>query len=181
MMKMFDPTAYDNIKVVIEGEIYDLDLAGVVRIVKRSDNVDLASMSRCYQLTFRLGDNTSLCEATILLSADLRNLASELINYSEQKGGCHLEIVFSMKVNNPNEICPKINDVISEEWGKNRMIKQMITYPYGKAKITYKIETSILFERLIYEENIDDLIMMIPFIKQTLATLENLLTKEAYQ
>jgi hypothetical protein len=32
---MFDPTAYDNKKVVTEGAAYDLDLEGQIRVVDR--------------------------------------------------------------------------------------------------------------------------------------------------
>ena len=50
---MFDPTIYDNLKVVLEGEIYDRDLAGAIQIVDRSDIVDLAIMSRIFIMRFQ--------------------------------------------------------------------------------------------------------------------------------
>ena len=39
---MFDPTAYDNLKVILEGAVYDLDLSGELKIIERNDIVDLA-------------------------------------------------------------------------------------------------------------------------------------------
>ncbi|UOK56770.1 hypothetical protein MGI18_18515 [Bacillus sp. OVS6] len=55
---MFDPTAFDNLKVVLEGAIYDADLGGFITVIGRKDLVDLAAMSRCYQNTFQLKKET---------------------------------------------------------------------------------------------------------------------------
>ncbi|QNG61538.1 hypothetical protein H4O14_08705 [Bacillus sp. PAMC26568] len=41
---MFDPTAFDNLKVVLEGEIYDADLEGIIEVIKRKDIVDLQQL-----------------------------------------------------------------------------------------------------------------------------------------
>ncbi|UTW70295.1 hypothetical protein KHA80_06930 [Anaerobacillus sp. HL2] len=41
---MFDPTIYENLKVVIEGEVYDHDMNGRILIIQ-IDIVDLATMS----------------------------------------------------------------------------------------------------------------------------------------
>ncbi|MDF0725751.1 hypothetical protein PY093_03360 [Cytobacillus sp. S13-E01] len=40
---MFDPTIFDNLKVVIEGEVYDLDLTGDFLVTNRSDSIDIAN------------------------------------------------------------------------------------------------------------------------------------------
>ena len=50
---MFDPTIFDNLKVVAEGAVYDLDLQGEILITNRIDQVDLATLSRYYAITFR--------------------------------------------------------------------------------------------------------------------------------
>jgi hypothetical protein len=47
---MFDPTVFDNLKVIIEGAIYDLDLDGELQVVNRRDLVDLANMSRQFSM-----------------------------------------------------------------------------------------------------------------------------------
>lgn len=51
---MFDPTVFDNLKTVLEGAVYDLDLEGVILVINRNDLVDLAHFSRTYKITFQL-------------------------------------------------------------------------------------------------------------------------------
>lgn len=45
---MFDPTAFDNMKVVIEGAIYDLDLDGEISIIDRND---LLILQNCHAVS----------------------------------------------------------------------------------------------------------------------------------
>ncbi|MCV9888442.1 hypothetical protein [Metabacillus halosaccharovorans] len=47
---MFDPTVFDNLKVVIEGYIYDMDIDEQISVTDRSDIIDLAKMSRQYSI-----------------------------------------------------------------------------------------------------------------------------------
>jgi hypothetical protein len=56
---LFDPTVYDNLKVVLEGAVYDLDLAGSILVTGREDWVNLADLSRTYKLTFVMADDRS--------------------------------------------------------------------------------------------------------------------------
>ncbi len=35
---MFDPTAFDNLKVIVEGAVYDFDLHGDILVTDRKDN-----------------------------------------------------------------------------------------------------------------------------------------------
>jgi len=51
---MFDPTAFDNLKVVLEGAGYDFDLGGEIDIVDRKDLFDFAHYERKYQIQYRL-------------------------------------------------------------------------------------------------------------------------------
>ena len=51
---MFDPTAFENIKVVLEGAVYDLDLNGEIIIIDRNDLINTAKLSRKYELSFQL-------------------------------------------------------------------------------------------------------------------------------
>jgi hypothetical protein len=41
---MFDPTAFDNMKVVLEGALYDLDIMGEIIITDRNDLFNTAKM-----------------------------------------------------------------------------------------------------------------------------------------
>lgn len=74
---MFDPTIYENVKVVLEGELYDRDLDGEITITNRSDLVDLATLSRTYVVAF---EENSKVSSTINLHASLRVLV--LSSYS---------------------------------------------------------------------------------------------------
>ena len=52
MIVLFDPTAYENLKVVFEGIVYDYDLNEEITIIERNDYINLADMSRTYNLSF---------------------------------------------------------------------------------------------------------------------------------
>ncbi len=82
---MFDPTIYDNLKVVLEGSVYDLDLSGAVRISGRQDQIDLSTMSRLYQIEFRRLQGAAL--ARMRLSTTLTDLSSELLQRKGEKTG----------------------------------------------------------------------------------------------
>lgn len=36
---MFDPTAFDNLKVIVEGAVYDFDLHGDILVTDRKDMI----------------------------------------------------------------------------------------------------------------------------------------------
>ena len=49
------PTAYDNLKTILEGCIYDFEIQGILKIVSRNDRVDLANLSRSFQMGVQIG------------------------------------------------------------------------------------------------------------------------------
>lgn len=67
---MFDPTAFDNLKVVFEGAVYDLDLSGDIQILDRKDLFDFAHYDRCYQIRYSLPYKKSISVA-FHLKADM--------------------------------------------------------------------------------------------------------------
>ena len=80
---MFDPTAFENMKVVMEGIFYDKDLSGEIIIVDRNDFINTAKLSRSYDLSFQLPlakKEKVTCKFT--LSAELENLTAELLQIS---------------------------------------------------------------------------------------------------
>src|SRR5689334_1471885 len=95
---MFDPTAFENMKVVLEGAVYDLDLNGDITIIDRNDFINTAKLSRKYELKFK-PENFSKVTASIVLEAELENLAAELlpVSLSEQKAGCRIRLFFSFE------------------------------------------------------------------------------------
>lgn len=170
---MFDPTVWDNLKVVLEGAVYDLDMDGVISIIDRNDLVNLAKMSRSYEIDFNLKEgHTKFPHASIILYTDIDNLAVELREIKHRKPGCKLEIQFFSELYNYETECPKILKLAKEIWGENRCIEQKISFQYTNFKKTFFHELIISFDRDIYEENIDDLLEMIPFMVETLKFLK---------
>lgn len=49
---MFDPTVFDNLKVVLEGCVYDYDLEDKIVVTGRNDIVDLATLTRTFSIRF---------------------------------------------------------------------------------------------------------------------------------
>ena len=64
---MFDPTAFDNLKVVLEGIVYDMDLNGMIQILDRNDFVNIAKMERTYNISFSLNDVSQHKTITVCL------------------------------------------------------------------------------------------------------------------
>jgi hypothetical protein len=169
---MFDPTVFDNLKVVIEGAIYDLDLDGRLMITDREDQVELAKMSRKYRISFK--DKTfDQVKAYIDLKIDLDNLVTELRSHTEQLPGCKLEIGFLFEMIT-TENCPTIQDVLTSIWGGSREIQQTITFQYG-VHHHYINNSKIIFHRLIHEENIDDLLSMIEYIVDSIEQISQVI------
>ncbi|WAA13271.1 hypothetical protein [Fervidibacillus halotolerans] len=84
---MFDPTAYENLKVVIEGLMYEYDLNGEITILERNDLVNLADMSRSFEIQFiHHKDLRRLLYGKVELVASFKQLAAEWILTNEQPG-----------------------------------------------------------------------------------------------
>jgi hypothetical protein len=172
---MFDPTAFDNMKVVLEGALYDLDLTGEILIIDRNDLVNIAKLSRKFEVTFRLSDETRV-KAAFGLEAKLENLAAELLSPEVSKlAGCNLLLSFTMEHRNEPIIFEKLDRLLHEIWGSDRLISQNVQYNplANNKKITNLVK--IDFARLIYEEQMADLDEMIEFMVITLNKIQSLL------
>jgi hypothetical protein len=175
---MFDPTAYENLKVVIEGAVYDKDLNGEIYVTDRQDLINLATLARRYEISFiNHGATAQRVTATWMLEARLENLAAELLEsaLSEKRAGCHVSVKFTCIHSNDLSYYQKINAILKEIWGTNRQIDQRIQLNPFDMKKDITNEITICFNRLIYENQIQDLTSMIDFIIQSLRALENLL------
>ncbi|MEH7381907.1 hypothetical protein V7138_15715 [Bacillus sp. JJ1533] len=166
---MFDPTVFENLKVVVEGALYDLDLEGQILIIDRKDQIDTAKMGRHYHISFK-DKAINEIHAYIDLKIDLDNLVSELRNTNE-KPGCFLEIGFVFKLDSL-DACPTIERELTTIWGDTREIQQEISFPYGSIN-QFTNNSKIIFHRLIHEDNIDDLLEMIDYIIDSIHQLHN--------
>lgn len=163
---MFDPTVFDNLKVVLEGAMYDLDLAGAVNISNRSDLVNLATMSREYKLEFTL-KNLESVTGQICLQAQLKDLSAELLGETDE-AGCDLVVKMNTMVSNPDRTCALIEQELQSLWSGRPDVEQVLSYRFGQ--IPQKIRNTIVlsFGRKITENQIED---FDPLIELTLESV----------
>lgn len=125
---MFDPTIFENIKVVIQGAIYDLDLKGSILVTDRSDQVDLAHMSRKFRIRFKEAGQSGLAFGELILKTNLRDLATEILElYQEPKPGCRLEIRFEQSNNTEDQHIMQLHEHLIHIWGSRPEIRHEIT------------------------------------------------------
>ncbi|WP_053366886.1 hypothetical protein [Bacillus sp. FJAT-27245] len=154
---MFDPTAFDNMKVIIEGAIYDLDFAGEIKVSDRKDFIDLARLSRMFSLSFEVGDAPGI-EAELRLIAGLENLASELLP-SAGRGldGCELFLLFKAEHKDTPSIYRMVDAYASSIWGSERKISQSVSWDPLLEKEEVRNEISVDFNRLVTEAQLEEL------------------------
>ncbi|UQD52471.1 hypothetical protein C0971_10940 [Bacillus methanolicus] len=177
---MFDPTAFENMKVVIEGAVYDLDLSGEIRVIDRNDLINTAKLSREFNISFtKAGEyQPQKVIAKFMMEAKLENLAAELLPdaQSVKLSGSNVMIVFIAEHENDKGINKKLLKTVKEIWGENRSVAQKIIIDPSADNEMVKSETSVSFNRLVSEEQIDDLAEMIPFMLQTLKELSTIVS-----
>ncbi|WP_264448888.1 hypothetical protein [Bacillus cereus] len=175
---MFDPTAFENLKVIVEGAVYDFDLHGDILVTDRKDLMDLASLSRMYCISFQLTEKfNTMVEATFSLSVDAKNLSGEILEVPQFIPGCEMKLEFSFEMEQPEIGCQEIEDLLHSIWGKERMIKQKISYEYNKQAISYHNKVEVLFQKAITEDHVDDLIAVISHMIETVRTIQHFLQK----
>ncbi|BBW96248.1 hypothetical protein MKY25_09060 [Geobacillus sp. FSL W8-0032] len=166
-----DPTAFDNLKTVLEGAVYDADLQGRIAVVDRRDLVDLARLLREYAISFRLNDAPDpFVVCTARLSLDFAELANERL-YRGQ-AGCRLALLFALPVRRLS-VCPFIEGTLRTIWGRERIIRQTLRFPFPHERGPYENEVAVEFARLIYEENAADLPAMVPYMISSLEQLQS--------
>ncbi|MCM3599874.1 hypothetical protein M3175_03960 [Robertmurraya korlensis] len=168
---MFDPTAFDNIKFVLEGALYDLDLDGQICVMDRNDMINVAKLSRQLEMTIKKNRN-SKSSCTVVLRADITNLAAELHPklQSEKEAGCHIKMVFLIPEQRSFNM--KILEDLQSIWGNDREYHCKIISDPLQDQSPNKIEIEVIFKRLIYEEQIEDLTVLADVILQSLDKLE---------
>ncbi|MDR6549706.1 hypothetical protein [Paenibacillus qinlingensis] len=168
---MFDPTIYDNIKVVLEGAVYDLDLEGKIIITRREDLIDLSSMSRTFAIEFarKLGLPS---QAEIYLHVHLSDLAAEILENPTAKPGCTLLIKLHTIVNDPELDCPMIEAQLNAIWEQRPRITQQISYLYGEQPEEYRNLITLSFGRKIDESHLDDFSDLIDYAFESLVWLD---------
>ncbi|WP_335869627.1 hypothetical protein [Bacillus sp. 2205SS5-2] len=148
---MFDPTSFDNLKVVLEGFVYEADLLGDIVIESRHDMVDLAAMSREYSLSFRTSSEASFT-AKIMLNSSMRMLSSELISLPSRPIGAYVRICFYSSAS--LDVSVKTEDILHQFFGENRVFEVIDTHSsiHGKS-----VSWEYSFPEPMKEEQVDDL------------------------
>ncbi|RSD26576.1 hypothetical protein [Mesobacillus subterraneus] len=175
---MFDPTAFENIKVVIEGDIYDRDLSGEILVIDRDDWINTAKLSRKYEISFTVkGFVPEKLSAGLVLEAGLENLSAELLGTesANQLAGCKVEIFFSLYHSNDLEVFQDIQDTLQGVWGQDRAIIQNVRHsPLQNSRHIHN-KAVISFDRLVYEEQIEDLTNMVDYMNESLKKLKKII------
>lgn len=174
---MFDPTAFENMKVVIEGALYDRDLVGDIFIIDRNDFINTAKLSRRYEVTFSIQHDVEHIHCSIIMEAELENLAAELLPaaQSDRLSGCHVLIKFLTMHPNDLKIFQQIEAGLKEIWGHERTIKQSIICDPFVNDDWIKNETIINFNRLVTEDQMDDLVTMMDYMIESLDRLNTII------
>lgn len=177
---LFDPTAFDNMKVVLEGAVYDRDIVGEILVVNRDDLVNLATLSRHFTIEFALKDPRfqKKIRGGISLYASLENLSSELLasHFNESYSGTTVDIFLTCSDKIVDEQADKFFNGLEDIWGKQRTIKWIKNATKTNTnQQAFSSKFIISFDRLIKEDQMDDLVDMIEYLIQSLQLAEMIL------
>ena len=150
---MFDPSVFENLKVIVEGAFYDLDLDGDLAVIDRHDYVDLAYMSRIFEISARLdASNEKAVECTLSLSAGLQSISSEKL--TKREPGCDLTITF--RYIDPEHPLRNIH-LLKQVWDKGYTYKVFKHTPIGFKHEDSFVTIEIKPDKPIYEDEVDRL------------------------
>ncbi len=181
---MFHPIVYDNIRVVLEGAVYDRDLDGEILVTSRADVVDLATFHRKFQIEFGLSDeidpNKSIT-AQIQLKTLLADIASEQLEQAlTDHIGCTICIHFHLEIEDVEKDTEQINQILNEIWGHRPHITQEISVRFDEHRLvqwppsTLKNRITLDFHRKIDEGNIEDMHDLVEHCVQSVVRLHQL-------
>lgn len=167
---MFDPTVFENIKVALENQIYDLDnLSDQIRIINRIDRFEMSVMSREFALQFKLVEQVDVT-AEIRLTATLKQLAAEILEMPDETPGCSLYLRFYLQVEDMPKQCKRIDEILQRIWEPEEPPTQTISFVYGQEQaVSNTVE--MRFNRNINEDQMGDIPDLIEYVLRTLAEL----------
>lgn len=171
---MFDPTIYENLKVVVEGELYDRDFDGGIAIINREDIVNLATMSRSYLVAFTLKNSPQTFTATLKLSVTASDLYREILEVNQQNG-CKLVLFLQGPIKDIVKTPALIEELLANKWDNRPTIEQQIYFNWKKNEVKkdyFKIK--LTFNRNINEDHISDLSEIITLLIESLEIVEQI-------
>lgn len=168
---VFDPTVFDNLKVAVENQIYDLDnIDGVIRVTGRDDRLEMSVMAREFAIRFQVSGDKRIT-AEIRLEASLRELAAEILEQEGEEPGCRLRLRFLLPVRDVSTECPRLEEAVRGIWGQTPELAQRISYIYGQEAEGFLNTMELDFRRKINEEQMEDLPELIDHVLRTLVEL----------
>nr|WP_019123852.1 hypothetical protein [Brevibacillus massiliensis] len=181
-MQMFHPLVFDNIKVVLEGAVYDRDFDGDILVTARADLIDTAVYQRLFQIDFRLPEGAAAGKrevtAQFQLRTSLADIAGELMEQPlTEHIGCTVCIHFYTYVQDVERDTNEIVRILNEIWGDRPHITQQISAtldehrPFRWPPDIYENKITLDFHRKIDEGNIGDLRDLIDHTVVSLARL----------
>ncbi|MGM9926883.1 MAG: hypothetical protein ACI35P_02940 [Bacillus sp. (in: firmicutes)] len=174
---MFDPTAYENFKVIIEGSVYDHDLTGDILVVNRSEIIDTAILARQFSINFIVRGIDDI-EGSIILNAKLEQLAGEILDEDESKAGAFIILGFTFSTEQliTSEKAQKLMNALLHIWGKERQVTISTTQHFETNKQSYFTnEMKIFFNRRVTEDLADDLYTLPDYMIKSLTRLSTLI------
>ncbi|MGM9922849.1 MAG: hypothetical protein ACI35R_01205 [Bacillus sp. (in: firmicutes)] len=171
---MFHPTAYENFKVIIEGSVYDADFTGDIRIVNRSETVDLSILARRYEIQFVLPDFEQV-KGSIVVAATLAHQAEELLFGNEEKAAANIEIHFAYRTTalQTNEYVQSLSKRLLDIWGEDRHIDISASEHYRNGEfINASQKVIVSFNRIVTENQADDLYQLVNYVVSSLEEIK---------
>jgi len=181
---MFHPLVFDNIRVVLEGAVYDRDFEGAITITSRSDVMDMATFHRLFQIEFKLAnqhDHAVAVRAEMQLRTQLADIAAEQLEQPlTEHIGCTICIHFYLQMENYRDVpaeAREITSILNDIWGQRPYITQKVSATLAEQRIDWPPkqitnQVTLDFHRKIDEGNIDDLNELIDHTVQSLQKLQ---------
>ncbi|MEG9297954.1 hypothetical protein V6B33_15935 [Mangrovibacillus sp. Mu-81] len=161
---MFDPTAFDNLKVVVEGAVYDLDLSGEINILDRRDLFDFAHYERTYLIQYSLL-NQSESSVTLHLKADMSHFIAERKGLADKnRAGAEIEFTYE-----GSDKLTGSKKELESAWGADKSWEWM---NISSSLRPPSVQGILRFNRVITEEMVDDILQMVSFSAETLDILD---------
>lgn len=155
---MFDPTVFDNLKVIVEGYIYDLDLEKEISVINRSDMIDLARMSRSYLITF---SNIEKSPSSVTFEIEMKH--KQLSGELQQKilnPVCHIKLTLQEEING-KEYDELLLRKLKKLWGDEHLIKLFVTKEITSPIKNYQHQYQICFNTTYGEDDIEALLHIV--------------------
>ncbi len=170
---MFDPTIFENIKVVLEGLLYEFDAEEAIQITDRKDLIDLARMNRCMIISFKRVSGTT--PATLLLKAGTDSLSKEILGHPPDLLKIGLKVDFHIPIKDPEIDCEALSFTLNKAFHNDHIkMQQTLMQEYGPVRKTLYSHVSMRFTEGINEKFIDQLEPLCDRILLVLEKMDNL-------